>query len=131
MIQTTDLTKRFETITAVDHISAEIREGQVFGLIGTNGAGKSTFLKLLSGILKPEEGQVLIDGEEIFENVTRKTDLFYISDDQHYFSNATPADMQNFYRILYPRFDGERFRKLLGGFGLDPGRKINTFSRGM
>ena len=131
MIQTTDLTKRFATITAVDHISAEIREGQVFGLIGTNGAGKSTFLKLLSGILKPEEGQVLIDGEEIFENVTRKTDLFYISDDQHYFSNATPADMQNFYRILYPRFDGERFRKLLGGFGLDPGRKINTFSRGM
>ncbi len=131
MIKTTDLTKRFEGITAVDHITAEIRDAQVFGLIGTNGAGKSTFLRLLTGILKPDEGQILIDGEEIYENHTRKADFFYISDDQHYFSNATPADMESFYRILYPLFDADRFRKLLSGFGLDPKRKINTFSKGM
>ena len=49
MIETRNLTKRFGDITAVDHVSADIREGSVFGLIGTNGAGKSTFLRLLSG----------------------------------------------------------------------------------
>ena len=54
MIEAADLTKRFEGITAVDHISAQIREGSVFGLIGTNGAGKSTFLRLVSGILNPD-----------------------------------------------------------------------------
>ena len=54
MIKTSNLTKRFDGITALDHVNAEIREGAVFGLIGTNGAGKSTFLKLLTGILKPD-----------------------------------------------------------------------------
>ena len=57
MIQAVQLTKRFEDILAVDHIDAVIQEGSVFGLIGTNGAGKSTFLRLASGILKPDEGR--------------------------------------------------------------------------
>ena len=63
MIETNGLTKRLDDILAVDHISAKIRDGSVFGLIGTNGAGKSTFLRMVSGILKPDEGAVLIDGE--------------------------------------------------------------------
>ena len=63
MIKAENLTKRFEDITAVDHISAEIKEGCVFGLIGTNGSGKSTFLRMASGILKPDEGSITIDGE--------------------------------------------------------------------
>lgn len=49
---------------AVDHINAQIRDGSVFGLIGTNGAGKSTFLRMLSGVLKPDEGSVTIDGKK-------------------------------------------------------------------
>ena len=68
MIETSGLTKRFDDILAVDHISAKIRDGSVFGLIGTNGAGKSTFLRMVSGILKPDEGEVLIDGENVYEN---------------------------------------------------------------
>ena len=51
----------------MDHINAEIKSGSVFGLIGTNGAGKSTFLRLAAGILKADEGHVTIDGEEVFE----------------------------------------------------------------
>ena len=131
MITTHDLTKRFDGITALDHVNAEIREGAVFGLIGTNGAGKSTFLKLLTGILKPDEGEVLIDGTEIFGSPQKKTDFFYISDEQYFFSNAVPADMEKFCRIFYPSFDSARFRKLLKGFDLSPERKINTFSKGM
>ena len=68
MIETSGLTKQFDDILAVDHISAKIRDGSVFGLIGTNGAGKSTFLRMVSGILKPDEGAVLIDGENVYEN---------------------------------------------------------------
>ena len=66
MIEAVNLTKRFDNITAVDHINAVIKDGNVFGLIGTNGAGKSTFLRLVSGILKPEEGHVTIDHHEVF-----------------------------------------------------------------
>jgi ABC-2 type transport system ATP-binding protein len=131
MIKAENLTKQFDSIMAVDHINAEIREGCVFGLIGTNGAGKSTFLRLASGILKPDEGRITIDGEDIFENVNVKRRFFYISDDQYYFNNATPEDMMEYYKKIYEGFDTERFYKLLSNFGLEKRRKINTFSKGM
>ena len=89
MIETSGLTKRFDDITAVDHIDAKIKEGSVFGLIGTNGAGKSTFLRMVSGILKPDEGTVLIDGENVYENPKVKSKFFYISDDQYFFANGS------------------------------------------
>jgi len=68
MIEARNLTKNFDDIMAVDHVNAKIRDGYVFGLIGTNGAGKSTFLRMASGILKPDEGYIQIDGEDVFEN---------------------------------------------------------------
>ena len=131
MIEAIGLTKRFEDIVAVDHIDAQIREGSVFGLIGTNGAGKSTFLRMAAGILRPDEGKIMIDGEEVFENASVKGKFFYISDDQFFLSNATPGDMMRYYRNLYPAFDEKRFSSLLNGFDLKPDRKINTFSKGM
>ena len=131
MIETRNLTKRFGDITAVDHVSADIRDGSVFGLIGTNGAGKSTFLRLLSGVLKPDEGSVTIDGQEVFEHTEVKSRFFYISDDQYFFSNATPEEMMIFYRTVYPRFDTRRFIHLMESFELNRRRKINTFSKGM
>ncbi len=131
MIETKNLTKRFGDIVAVDHIDAVIKDGSVFGLIGTNGAGKSTFLRMLCGILKPDEGQVSIDGKEVFENIQVKSRFFYISDDQYFFNNATPREMMDFYRTVYPRFDKKRFGHLMKSFELNENRKINTFSKGM
>lgn len=131
MITAENLTKKFDDIVAVDHVSAKIRDGSVFGLIGTNGAGKSTFLRMLSGILRPDEGTVTIDGEPIFENEKVKGRFFYISDDQYFFNNASPLDMMEFYSRIYPRFDRDRYRNLLGSFGLEARRKIHTFSKGM
>ena len=66
MIKAENATKGFEDISEVDHICAEVQNGSVFGLIGANGAGKSTFLRMLAGILEPDEGEVWIDGEKIF-----------------------------------------------------------------
>lgn len=131
MIEAVNLTKRFDEIVAVDHINATIRDGSVFGLIGTNGAGKSTFLRMMSGVLKPDEGTVKIDGESVFENERAKNRFFYISDDQFFFNNATPKDMMDYYKIVYPDFDEGRFRLLIKNFDLDEKRKINTFSKGM
>ncbi|MCI8515990.1 MAG: ABC transporter ATP-binding protein [Hungatella sp.] len=131
MIETRNLTKKFDNIVAVDHIDAVIKDGSVFGLIGTNGAGKSTFLRMLSGILKPDEGSVTIDGSEVFEDTTIKSRFFYISDDQYFFSNTTPEELMNFYYTVYPGFDKKRFHHLMKSFDLDERRKINTFSKGM
>ena len=131
MIKAEHITKRFDEITAVDQVTAEIREGYVFGLIGTNGAGKSTFLRMASGVLKPDEGTVTIDGQPVWENPAVKSRFFYISDDQYFFPNSTPQEMMQFYRNLYPAFDEKRFAHLLESFGLKKDRKIHTFSKGM
>lgn len=131
MIETKGLTKRFGEIVAVDHIDATIKDGSVFGLIGTNGAGKSTFLRMLCGVLKPDEGTVVIDGKEVYENIEVKSRFFYISDDQYFFNNATPEEMMVFYSTVYPGFDKKRFHHLMKSFDLDGRRKINTFSKGM
>lgn len=131
MIEAVNLTKRFDDIVAVDHINATIRTGSVFGLIGTNGAGKSTFLRMAVGVLKPDEGTIRIDGMNVFEHEDAKRKFFYISDDQYFFSNATPLDMLHYYQIVYPEFDAERFHVLMKNFDLDERRKINTFSKGM
>ncbi|WP_167958724.1 ABC transporter ATP-binding protein [Anaerosporobacter faecicola] len=131
MIEAIDVSKSFDGIKAVDQITATIKEGNVFGLVGTNGAGKSTFLRMMSGILKPDSGQIKLDGMEVYENVAAKERFYYISDEQYFFPNATPKDMREFYRGIYKNFDVDRFNKLIGQFELDLNRKINTFSKGM
>lgn len=131
MIETKNISKSFDDIKAVDSISLQINENAVFGLIGTNGAGKSTFLRMLCGILKPDNGEVLIDGECVFENPDAKDKLFYISDEQYFLPNSTPEDMAKFYSNMCKGFDMNRFHSLLDKFDLPKGRKINTFSKGM
>ncbi len=131
MIEAVNLTKKFDDILAVDHINAQIKDGSVFGLIGTNGAGKSTFLRMAAGILKPDEGSITVDGQSVFENEETKRRFFYISDEQYFFGNATPLEMMTYYRRLYPSFDAERFHRLMGNFELNEKRKLNTFSKGM
>lgn len=131
MIRTEKATKRFGTLLAVDHVDTEIHEGSVFGLIGSNGAGKSTFLRMLAGILAPDEGIVRIDEQEVYENEEIKKRCFYISDEQFFFPNSTPDDMKNYYKTFYSNFDEARYRMLMDGFGLDGNRKIQTFSKGM
>ena len=131
MIRADNATKRFDDITAVDHICAEVQNASVYGLIGSNGAGKSTFLRMLAGILEPDEGEVWIDGEKVFENTAVKSRCFFISDEQFFFPNSTPQDMKNYYRRFYEKFDEQRYFKLMSAFGLDEMRKIRTFSKGM
>lgn len=131
MITAENATKRFDNITAVDHVCAEVRDGSVYGLIGSNGAGKSTFLRMLAGILRPDEGAVRIDDADIFENIALKERFFFISDEQFFFSNCTPEEMKNYYKRFYSHFNEDRYRKLMQGFGLDEKRKIRTFSKGM
>ncbi len=131
MIEAKNLTKKFDDIVAISGIDLMIEDGQVFGLIGTNGAGKSTFLRMAAGILKPDSGTIMIDNRPVFENPEVKKEFFYISDDTAFFSNSTPIEMAIFYSRIYQTFKMERFSELMDKFGLDKKRKISTFSKGM
>lgn len=131
MIEALHVSKSFDDILAVDDVTLNIKEGQVFGMIGTNGAGKSTLLRMLAGIYRPTEGVIKVDGEFVYENPDVKNNIFYISDDQFYAPAFTPEDYVDFYASVYGRFDKARAIKLISDIGLNPKRKISTFSKGM
>lgn len=131
MIRAEHVTKFYGDFKAVDSIDATLKDGSIFGLVGTNGAGKSTFLRMAAGIMKPDDGSIMVDGEDVFENPEVKQSIFYISDEQYFFANTTPFELMGFYQNFYPKFDCKRYFKLLDNFGLDRSRKVNTYSKGM
>lgn len=131
MIQIDHVSKCFDGITAVNDLSLTIEEGKVFGLLGTNGAGKSTLLRMICDVFRPDKGSILSDNRPIYENPEVKQEIFYISDDAYYFSNASAEDMIRFYQLSYPDFQTERIYELLDKFSLDKKRRISTFSKGM
>ncbi|MCL7383151.1 MAG: ATP-binding cassette domain-containing protein [Thaumarchaeota archaeon] len=63
-----ELTKRYEDVTAVDHISFEVKEGEIFGFLGPNGAGKTTTIRILTGLIKPDEGRAFVAGYDVLKN---------------------------------------------------------------
>jgi ABC-2 type transport system ATP-binding protein len=131
MIELKNVSKIFGDVKAVDNICLAIRNNTVMGLLGTNGAGKSTLLRMMAGVLKPDDGEILIDDMPVWNNPEAKGKFFYISDDQYYFPNSTPKEFGSFYKTYYPVFDEDRFHQLLDKIDLPADRKIRTFSKGM
>ena len=98
MIEVKGLSKKFDNIQALQQVSATIQKSSIFGLIGSNGAGKSTFLRLLAGIYRPDAGEIRIDGQSVYENEALKQHIFYISDDQFF----SPTAIWRKWQIIMP-----------------------------
>lgn len=131
MIEIKDCSKSFGSLQAVNQVSLNVDIREVFGLVGSNGAGKSTLLRMMAGILKPDAGEVRIDEMEVFDNENAKEQVFYISDDCYFPANYTPSDLADFYRAYYPKFEKQRFSKLMKQFKLEENQRISGFSKGM
>lgn len=131
MIEAKCLTKKFDTMAALDHIDVSIGEGSIYGLVGSNGAGKSTFLRLLAGIYRPDGGKLQIDGQSPFENSSVKQRVSFISDYPYFFPHATVQRMAEYYSKLYPKWDAEKYKKMLSMFPINPKQPINRMSKGM
>lgn len=131
MIELKEVVKSFDGFRALDGLSLHVPRGSVYGLVGPNGAGKTTAIKHIAGILRADSGEVLVDGEGVFENAAAKARLAYIPDDVFYFPQACVQDMMRFYRGIYRSFDSARFERLGRAFDIDPRRPIRRLSRGM
>ena len=131
MIEAKNITKVFDDFTALNHLNCVIPDSCVYGLIGSNGAGKSTFLRLISGVYKPEEGTILVDGQPVYENPSVKKSILYVTDDLYFLPQSNMNRMADFYSALYENFSYERFKELTATFKLDPEKNFNTFSKGM
>ena len=131
MIFAKNITMEFDGFAALKNMNCEIPDGVIYGLVGSNGAGKSTFLRLLSGVYRPKCGEITVDGKKLYENPEVKKDILYVPDELYFLPQASMHTMANFYAAAYENFSRERFKQLTETFGLDPNANINTFSKGM
>lgn len=131
MINIVNLTKKFDTTIAIDNLDCEIEEGTIFGLAGSNGSGKSTLLRTLSGVYEPDGGEVIIDGENAFDNHKIKERCVFVSDYPYFFNDSTVEKMADLYRKMYLGWDEERYLKLCSMFPISTNKKIINMSKGM
>ncbi len=131
MIIANNLTKRFPDVVALDRLNCHIQDGCVYGLVGANGAGKSTFLRLASGVYKPDEGSIMMNGEGIFENVSLKKRFAFVPDEFWMLPQSSMRRMAQLYASAYDGFDLKKLDALTKEFGLNPDKTLSNFSKGM
>lgn len=100
-------------------------------MLGSNGAGKTTFLKIITGVIRPDKGMTKIEGVSIYERPEVKERVLFIPDQPYFFQQSTLMQMASFYKAVYKRWNGERFQQLHGHFSLDPHAKLSRMSKGM
>lgn len=102
MIQFEKVTKRYGEKTALNQLTLKIENGEIFGLIGHNGAGKSTTIKALVSVIEPEEGEIFVDGLRLRDHrLEVKKKIGYVSDNPDKFLMLTPMEFWNFLREIY------------------------------
>jgi ABC-2 type transport system ATP-binding protein len=131
MIKARKLTKRFGEVEALLDLNCNIPQGCIYGMVGANGAGKSTFLRLCNGIYQPDAGHISINGGEVFDNPAVKEHCVFVPDELYFLPQSNLNRMALLYESMYPRFSLERFADLSAAFKLDRTRQLNTFSKGM
>lgn len=115
----------------LDNISLELPEGSILGFIGANGAGKSTTIRILMGLVHQDSGSVRVLGHTMpAEQTTARLDIGYVSEDMRLYGAATLAWHMSFIASIYPRWNQAYAEKLLRRFDLKPQQKIKGLSHG-
>ena len=131
MLKMKNVTKTFGTFKALDDLTLTVPKGAVYGLVGPNGAGKSTAIRHLTGVYRPDSGEITMDGQPIYENIAVKERIGYIPDEIFYYPSASLEEMRKFYKGMYPKFDDRLFERLYDVFELPKKGPIRRFSKGM
>ena len=131
MLEVKNVVKTFDGFRALDGLTMTVPKGAVYGLVGPNGAGKSTIIRHLAGIYRQDSGEVLLDGQPVYENTEAKRRMAVIGDDWYYFPQAGIREMAKFFAGIYPDFSWERYEKLKQVFPLDEKMMLRRMSKGM
>ncbi|MDF2654532.1 MAG: transporter ATP-binding protein [Bacillota bacterium] len=131
MIKVNNLDKSFDGFRALSDLNLNVKKGSIYGLVGTNGAGKTTLIKHVTGVLRQDQGEILIEGEPVYENIAAKERMGYIPDDLYFFSSYNLKESAKFYRSIYPNWSQERYNHMVKQFELNEKRKLSKFSKGM
>ena len=131
MIELRGVSKTFGDFKALEDININIKKGTIHGVIGENGAGKTTLLQMMAGVYDVEEGEILIDGENVYDNDRVKMKIGYVADRNQYFKDYKVSEMVDFYAGIYDDFSREDFKGYNRLFKLNMDRKIKQLSKGM
>lgn len=132
ILEVTDLCKRYPDFY-LDHIHFQLEEKKIIGLIGANGAGKSTILKLLLRIIDPDQGKIFFQGKDILvhKRMDYKRKIGYVGENIEFFSKCRLEKIKKFYQNFYPSWKENDFNDMLNKMGLKLNYKMEDLSKGM
>ena len=130
MLEIKNLSKGYDGREVLHQLNMKVERGEIHGLIGENGCGKTTLMKCITGIFKPETGEVTFEGEPVFENPSVKARIGYVADDNPYFPRYRLGKMVTFFGRIYPDFDVEKIKYMNEVFKLDMNRRVSELSKG-
>ena len=128
LVEIVNLTKKYGTNVAVNHLTVSLPKGKIIGLLGPNGSGKTTLIKMLNGLLTPTEGTIMIDGNYV--GPATKSKVAYLPDRTYLTMNQTIREILDFFQDFYTDFSRERAEEMLKSLGIDPAVKMRTLSKG-
>lgn len=129
MLKCEHLTKKYLTTTAVDDLTIEIPRGRVYAMLGPNGSGKTTFMKMIAGLVKPTGGTLLFEGEPI--GIASKSRVAYMPTEAYFFGYMSGEDVGAYYADFFADFDRAAYRAMLERMQLPPKVKVSKLSSGM
>ncbi len=131
VIKTTNLTKRFGRLTALDQVNLEVKQGEVYGFIGPNGAGKTTAIRVLLGILKATGGQATVFGKDAWKHAVEiHRRIAFVPGEVNLWSNLTGGEVIDLFVKLRGAGNKNRREELVKKFDLDTAKKCGTYSKG-
>ena len=131
MIEINNVSFEIDDKKILNSINLKISEGKIFGIIGPNGVGKTTLLRCLTGIYKPTIGNVIYDGNDVYDNPKVKGEIGYVADENIMPSNFRVNEILKFYKYSYDNFDKKRFDELNKIFKIPLNRFVFQLSKGM
>lgn len=131
MIEVKGLVKTFDKFTALNNLNLNVKKASIYGLVGVNGAGKTTIIKHLIGTYRQDHGEIRIDGQDIYENTKLKQRMGVIPDELYFIPNYSMKMTKSFYSNLYNNFNEQRYNHLMQIFKLNDKKPLSKFSKGM
>lgn len=131
MLTVQNLSKAIDGKTILEDINFELSSGSITGLIGRNGVGKTTLLRIMAGILDPDQGEVLFEGVNLSTYPLIKQSMYYVPDSMNVMNSYSVKELVRLHVSMYEQFDQEAFYTWLDRFQLPTNRTLRSFSKGM
>ena len=129
MLESRNITKTFGSKTAVDQVSLKLENGHIYGLLGPNGSGKTTWMKMAAGLIKPNSGEMFYGSEPV--GIESRRHVAYMSTEPYFYAWMTIKDVGKYYADFFEDFSQERYSDLLSRMELKPEMKTKELSSGM